>query len=77
MPNVNGKMFKNNQPQKKKVNPIVALIFIMVLAAVLIGLQYFLLDVQTEIYNQQQLEDRKSTRLNSSHMPKSRMPSSA
>ena len=40
MPNVNGKMFKNNQPQKKKVNPIVALIFIMVLAAVLIGLQY-------------------------------------
>lgn len=21
MPNVNGKMFKNNQPQKKKVNP--------------------------------------------------------
>ena len=30
MPNVNGKMFKNNQPQKKKVNPIVALIFIMV-----------------------------------------------
>jgi len=59
MPNVNGKMFKNNQPQKKKVNPIVALIFIMVLAAVL-GLQYFLLDVQTEIYNQQQLESTQS-----------------
>ena len=59
MPNVNGKMFKNNQPQKKKVNPI-ALIFIMVLAAVLIGLQYFLLDVQTEIYNQQQLESTQS-----------------
>ena len=53
MPNVNGKMFKNNQPQKKKVNPIV-------LAAVLIGLQYFLLDVQTEIYNQQQLESTQS-----------------
>ena len=52
MPNVNGKMFKNN--------PIVALIFIMVLAAVLIGLQYFLLDVQTEIYNQQQLESTQS-----------------
>ena len=49
MPNVNGKMFKNNQPQKKKV-----------LAAVLIGLQYFLLDVQTEIYNQQQLESTQS-----------------
>ena len=60
MPNVNGKMFKNNQPQKTKVNPIVALIFIMVLAAVLIGLQYFLLDVQTEIYNQQQLESTQS-----------------
>ena len=60
MPNVNGKMFKNNQPQKKKANPIVALIFIMVLAAVLIGLQYFLLDVQTEIYNQQQLESTQS-----------------
>ena len=60
MPNVNGKMFKNNQPQKKKDNPIVALIFIMVLAAVLIGLQYFLLDVQTEIYNQQQLESTQS-----------------
>lgn len=60
MPNVNGKMFKNNQPHKKKVNPIVALIFIMVLAAVLIGLQYFLLDVQTEIYNQQQLESTQS-----------------
>lgn len=60
MPNVNGKMFKNNQPQKKKVNPIVTLIFIMVLAAVLIGLQYFLLDVQTEIYNQQQLESTQS-----------------
>jgi len=60
MPNVNGKMFKNNQPQKKKVNPIVVLIFIMVLAAVLIGLQYFLLDVQTEIYNQQQLESTQS-----------------
>ena len=60
MPNVNGKMFKNNQPQKKKVNPIAALIFIMVLAAVLIGLQYFLLDVQTEIYNQQQLESTQS-----------------
>ena len=56
MPNVNGKMFKNNQPQKKKVNPIVALI----LAALLIGLQYFLLDVQTEIYNQQQLESTQS-----------------
>ena len=53
-------MFKNNQPQKKKVNPIVALIFIMVLAALLIGLQYFLLDVQTEIYNQQQLESTQS-----------------
>ncbi len=60
MPNVNGKMFKNNQQKKKKVNPIVALIFIMVLAAVLIGLQYFLLDVQTEIYNQQQLESTQS-----------------
>ena len=60
MPNVNGKMFKNNQPQKKKVNPIVALIVIMVLAAVLVGLQYFLLDVQTEIYNQQQLESTQS-----------------
>ena len=60
MPNVNGKMFKNNQPQKKKVNPIVTLIFIMVLAALLIGLQYFLLDVQTEIYNQQQLESTQS-----------------
>ena len=60
MPNVNGKMFKNNQQQKKKVNPIVALIFIMVLAALLIGLQYFLLDVQTEIYNQQQLESTQS-----------------
>lgn len=60
MPNVNGKMFKNNQSQKKKVNPIVALIFIMVLAAVLIGLQYFLLDVQTEIYKQQQLESTQS-----------------
>ena len=35
MPNVNGKMFKNNQPQKKKVNPIVALIFIMVLQSFL------------------------------------------
>jgi len=32
----------------------------MVLAAVLIGLQYFLLDVQTEIYNQQQLESTQS-----------------
>ena len=60
MPNVNGKMFKDNQPQKEKVYPIVALIFIMVLAAVLIGLQYFLLDVQTEIYNQQQLESTQS-----------------
>ena len=60
MPKVKGKMFKNNQQQKKKVNPIVALIFIMVLAAVLIGLQYFLLDVQTEIYNQQQLESTQS-----------------
>ena len=60
MQNVNGKMFKNNQPQKKNFNPIVALIFIMVLAAVLIGLQYFLLDVQTEIYNQQQLESTQS-----------------
>ena len=27
--------------------------------------------------NDQVMEDRKSTRLNSSHMPKSRMPSSA
>ena len=60
MPNVNGKMFKNISHRKKNVNPIVALIFIMVLAAVLIGLQYFLLDVQTEIYNQQQLESTQS-----------------
>ena len=37
MPNVNGSMFKNNQKQKKKVNPIVALIFVAVLALLLIG----------------------------------------
>jgi hypothetical protein len=60
MPNVNGSMFKNNQKQKKKVNPIVALIFVAVLALLLIGLQYFLLDVQTEIYKQQQLESSQA-----------------
>ena len=31
----------------------------------------------THILNHVQKRDRKSTRLNSSHMPKSRMPSSA
>ena len=60
MPNVNGSMFKNNQKQQKKVNPIVALIFVVVLALLLIGLQYFLLDVQTEIYHQQQLESSQA-----------------
>lgn len=60
MPNVNGSMFKNDKNQKKKVSPVVALIFIVVLALLLIGLQYFLLDVQTEIYNQQQLESSQT-----------------
>ena len=31
----------------------------------------------TRIFAENEEEDRKSTRLNSSHMPKSRMPSSA
>lgn len=60
MPNVNGSMFKNDKNQKKKVSPVVALIFVVVLALLLIGLQYFLLDVQTEIYNQQQLESSQT-----------------
>ena len=35
------------------------------------------MDIRANLSEPITLEDRKSTRLNSSHMPKSRMPSSA
>lgn len=54
-PMVNSSNFKNdvNKPGKRKVHPVVPLLFVMILASLLILISSFVADVNSAMYQQQ------------------------